>query len=92
MPLALSVTAPRVPLVVASVTGPPLTDRLVPLESLAWTVMVEVEVPLAVIAVGTAAMVVLVGSAGPTAVITTGAAGLAAMVSLDVARLKVLAG
>ena len=92
MPLALSVTAPRVPLVVASTTGPPLTDRLVPLASLAWTVMADVEVPLAVIAVGMAVIVVLVGSAGPTALITTGLAGLAAMMSFDVATLKVLAG
>jgi hypothetical protein len=91
VPFAWSVTAPRVPRVVARVTGPPLTDRLVPLASLAWTVMVEVEVPLAVIAVGTAEMVVFVGSAGPTAVITTGVAGWAAAVSLEVARLKVLA-
>lgn len=63
--MPLSVTAPRVPLVVARVTVAPPMVRLVPVESLAWTVMVEVEVPLATIEVGLAVMVVLVAVQEP---------------------------
>ena len=75
---------------VARVTVPPDVVRLVPLASLAWTVMVDVEVPLATIAVGLAVMVVVVALAAP--LITTGVAGLTAVESWEVATLKVLAG
>ena len=86
----MSVTALRVPRVVARVTVPPDVVRLLPLASLAWTVMVDVEVPLATIAVGLAVMVVVAALAAP--VITTAVAGLTGVESWEVATLKVLAG
>jgi hypothetical protein len=69
VPLPLSVTAERDPPVVASVTVPPLADRLFPCWSLSWTVMVEVDVPFAVSEVGLATMVEVATEAGPARVV-----------------------
>ena len=56
--MPLSVTEPREPKVVPNTTVPPELVRLLPLLSLACTVMVEVLLPLAVILVGEALITV----------------------------------
>src|SRR5438067_7449303 len=54
VPLPLFVTAPSAPSVTASVTVPPPVERFVPAAFFNWTVIVEVDEPLAVIEVGDA--------------------------------------
>ena len=70
MPLLWSVTEDRVPAVVAKVTVPWLVVSLLPLASLAWTVIVDVEDPLATIEVGLAEIVVVAPEAAPGVKVT----------------------
>ena len=70
MPLLWSVTEDRDPVVVDKVTVPWLEVSLLPLASSAWTVIVEVEVPLAVIEVGLAEIVVVEPEAAPGVKVT----------------------
>ncbi len=65
MPFALSVTEEREPLVVESATVPPEPVRLLPSASLSWTVIVEVELPSAVIEPGAALIVEVAVEAAP---------------------------
>ena len=58
MPSALSVTEDSVPPVVESATVAPPVTTLLPKASLPWTVIVEVELPSAVIEAGEAVIVV----------------------------------
>ena len=65
----MSVTVPRVPLVVENVTVWPLNDVLFPATSLAWSVTVDVETPSATIEAGLADNVessAVPGSSGPS--------------------------
>ena len=61
----LSVTEPKVPKPVASVTVSPPVVRLFPLVSFSCTVMVEVDTPSAVIEAGTAVIRDVVATAPP---------------------------
>ncbi len=61
----LSVTEESEPLVVKSATVPPEPVRLLLSASLSWTVMVEVELPLAVIEPGAALIVEVAVEAAP---------------------------
>ena len=70
MPLLWSVTEDRVPAVVAKVTVPWLVVSLLPLASLAWTVIVDVEDPLATIEVGLAEIVVVAPETAPGVKVT----------------------
>ena len=70
MPLLLLVTEDRVPAVVDKVTVPWLVVSLLPLASLAWTVIVDVEDPLATIEVGLAEIVVVAPEAAPGVKVT----------------------
>ena len=66
MPSLLSVIGPITPPFVAeSATALPPAVRLLPVTSLSWTVIVEVEVPLAWIEVGLAAIVEFAPEAAP---------------------------
>ena len=58
MPFALSVTGLRLPAEVARVTVPALAERVLSLASFAVTVIVEVELPFAVIDAGEALITV----------------------------------
>jgi len=61
------------PSVVWSVTAPPVAVRLLPFTSLAWTVMADVEDPLATSVVGLGEMVVVVALTDPGVNATVGA-------------------
>ena len=63
VPSPLSATAPNAPRVVARTTASPPPARLLPLASLACTVIVDVDWPSAVIAIGLAVIVVVAASA-----------------------------
>ncbi len=65
MPFALSVTDESEPAVVESATVPPEPVRLLPSASLSWTVIVEVELPSAVIEPGAALIVEVAVEAAP---------------------------
>ena len=65
-------TAPMLPSVVWSVTAPPVATRLLPFTSLAWTVMVDAEDPLATSVVGLGEMVVVVALTAPGVNATVG--------------------
>jgi hypothetical protein len=68
--LALSVTALKLPRLVARATAAPPVVRLFPLASLSCTVIVAVLLPLATIDVGNAAMVEVVAEAAPAVKLT----------------------
>jgi hypothetical protein len=67
VPLALSVTELRLPRVVDRTTVPPLEVKLLPLASFAWTVIVEVDDPFAVIDAGDAEIAVVEADTAPGA-------------------------
>ena len=70
--MALLVTVPILPSVVARVTAPPVAVRLLPFASLAWTVIADVEIPLATSVVGLGEMVVVVALTAPGVNATVG--------------------
>ena len=66
VPFPTSITDPRLPEVVESTTVPPLVSKLLPVESLSRTVIVEVLEPSATIDPGEPEMVDESANAGPT--------------------------
>ena len=77
----MSVTEPSDPSVVASPTVSPPVVRSLPLASLSWTVIVDVEAPSATIETGAAEMVDCVSSAGPGTKLTTALSMIAVALS-----------
>ena len=63
------VTGPTLPKEVVRVTTSPVVVRLWPWASLAWTVTVDVDIPLAMIDVGLAEMVVVAADTGPATMV-----------------------
>ncbi len=61
----MSVTVPNVPRVVANATVSPPAVRMMPLASLSCTIIVEVDVPLAVMEVGAAVINEVAAEAAP---------------------------
>ena len=85
MPLALSVTEPSEPLVVASATVPPEVARLLPRASLSWTVIVEVVLPFAVIEPGAALIVEVAREAAPALTVIAAVVPVIVPVTVSVA-------
>ena len=80
----MSVTVPSVPRVVDSVTVSPPVVRLLPITSLSWTVMMEVDVPLAVIELGAAVINEVVAEAAPGIDVTVALSVIATVFTMPV--------
>jgi hypothetical protein len=84
VPFPLSVTAERLPAVVASATVAPPLVRLFEPASLSCTVMVDVLLPSATIEVGAAVMVEVTGEAAPAVKVTVALLAIAAPFNMPV--------
>ena len=84
VPFPLSVTAERLPAVVARTTEAPPLVKLFPLASLSCTVMVDLLFPFAASDVGAAVMVEVTGEAAPAVKVTVALLAIAAPFNMPV--------